>query len=98
MLQIKNNYNIMRFKNDDDFYDFCVQPAIVIRESQCDECSNGIKPCYQDFLFTDRYVNAVNNGIHFIIEDENSQIYKRGTVSYKSITKNVHNLMPYYGE
>ena len=107
MLQVTNDYNIMHFKNDDEFYNFCVEPAIIINkcgckgncnESCCNECCDCPKRFYQDFPFTDEYVKAVNNGTHFMIDDEDSQIYKRGAVSYKSITKNVHNLMPYYNK
>ena len=34
----------------------------------------------------------------FIIKDENSQIYKHGAVSYRTITKEISNLEPWYDE
>ena len=105
MLQVNKDYNIMHFKNDDEFYNFCVEPCVIITECGCcnGKCNEGCcneccdnKTYYQDFPYTNEYVKAVNEGKCFMIDDENSQIAKRGAVSYKSITKNVHNLMPYY--
>ena len=97
MLQVykylDNNDNVMRFKNDEEFFNFCVNPTLVINECGA-PCIEGTY--YQTFNFTKDYNDAVNNGKQFMICDENSQIYKRGAVSYKTITKKVNNLVPYY--
>ena len=29
MLQVNKDYNIMHFKNDDEFYNFCVEPCVI---------------------------------------------------------------------
>ena len=93
LIQNKEDDNIMHFKNDDDFYEFCVNPSIIINECNC---SSPEKIYYQSFDFTKEYQDAVNAGKQFMIHDEDSKIYKRGAVSYKTMTKNVQNLVPYY--
>ena len=42
------------------------------------------------------YNKAVNNCIQFVIKDENSNIYKNGCVSYRTITKPISNLKQYF--
>ena len=84
----------MYFDTDDDFYKFCVVPVIVSKERTLPDGS--IRKC-MDFNMSYEYDNAVNNGKIFIIKYPNSQIYKRGAVSYRTITKPVSNLEEYFG-
>jgi len=76
------------FNNDDEFFDYCVIPSLVPIEYNI----NGTQGYYYTFNFTPQYNKAINDGITFIIKDDNSQIYKHGKVSYKTITKDVQNL------
>lgn len=78
----------MIFDCDDDFCRFCIDPNIVL-------ANNDINMGY-DFNFTTSYLDAVNKGTKFIIRDENSQVYKHGEVSYRTITKPVQNLEQYF--
>lgn len=85
---------IMSFKSDADFFNFCVNPEIVFKEFVDKE---GNTRCYYDFEFTKAYSDAVEQDVYFVIEDEDSQIFKHGAVSYRSITKEVENLKQYWG-
>lgn len=87
MLKLESNK--IYFDNDDAFYEFCVIPNIVLKTSD-------IGTMYSDFDFSPQYLDAINQGKIFIIKDENSNIYKHGAVSYKTITKPVSNLGYYY--
>ena len=93
MFKIGKNINIMYFNSDDDFYEFCVKPGLIPIE-YTDKSGN--KKVYSDFEFTEEYKKALNEGKRFVIKDENSLIYKRGAVSYRTITKVVENLDPYF--
>jgi len=90
MLKLKNdtirNSNTMFFDCDDDFCQFCIDPDAVLTDN-----GRGFT-----FNFTPWYQDAVNNGTIFIIRDENSQVFKHGAVSYRTITKPVQNLQQYY--
>ncbi len=77
------------FDTDDDFYKFCVVPAIVKRERVLPD---GTICRSFDFELSNEYKDAVNNNIMFIIKDPNSQIYKHQAVSYRTITKPISNL------
>lgn len=93
MLKLKSESNRLYFDNDDDFYAFCVVPTIVLKDYTD---INGNICQYADFDFSPQYNNAVNQGKTFIIKDEDSSIYKRGAVSFKTITKPVSNLGYYF--
>ena len=86
--------NIMYFDSDDDFYQFCVVPLVVI----CDRVNKrtGDTIHYMDFDLSHQYHKAVEDGVTFIIKDEDSQICKHGCVSYRTISKTIDNLEPYY--
>ena len=43
------------------------------------------------------YKLAIENGKLFCIKDENSAIYKHGCVSCRTLSKDVQNLEPYFG-
>ena len=92
MLKINKDTNIMYFDNDDEFYQFCVAPVVIPIASTKD----GITSYSFDFDFTQGYKNALSNGKRFVIKDEDSQIYKRGAVTYRTITKPIQNLDQYF--
>jgi len=86
---------VIYFDNDQEFYDYAVIPELV-PISYIDK--SGIEKYYTDFNFTEPYTNAVNDGMIFIIKDEDSQIYKHGGVSYRTIFKEIPNLEPWFNE
>ena len=85
--------NVIYFDNDDEFYDYCVEPKLITIPFVD---KNGDTRYYTDFNFTNAYNNDVKDGKIFIIKDENSQIYKHKAVSYRTITKEISNLEPWY--
>lgn len=87
------NDKIMYFDSDDDFYNFCVVPKLEIIE-YIDR--NGDVAYHTDFNLSNKYYDAIKNGMKFIIKDEDSQIYKHGAVSYRTITKPIENLEEYW--
>ena len=87
--------NIIYFDSDNEFYDYCVVPELVPVQ-YID--SNGNEKYYSDFNFTSQYNNDVNNGMRFVIKDEDSQIYKHGCVSYRTISKDIQNLDPWFDD
>jgi len=93
MLKVKNPDKIF-FDSDDEFYEFCVTPKLEVIEER--DPSTGETTYYTDFKFTQEYLNALSENKKFVIRDENSQITKRGFVSYRTITKPVENLEQYY--
>ncbi len=76
------------FDNDDEFYEFAVIPALVIKQSNAGTA-------YTDFEFTDQYNDAIANDRHFYIKDENSKIAKHKAISYGVLTKPVQNIGEY---
>ena len=97
MLNLKKalENNIIHFKNDDEFYEWCVVPKIVLI-NETDKFGNEYKVA--DFNLSEAYNNAINIGKHFMIEDENSQICKHGCVSYRTISKPIQNLETYFND
>lgn len=81
--------NTIYFDSDEDFFDFCVVKAPIIRQGKHGK--------YVDFKFTDMYEKELNNGTRFCIKDENSLIAKRGVVTYMTESKEVKNLDTWYG-
>ena len=92
-MEIKDD--IIFFDNDDDFYKFCVVPELI-PVHYIDK--SGIDRYYTTFEFTPQYQNAINKGMTFIIKDEDSNIFKHGAVSYRTITKDIQNLEQWFGE
>ena len=82
---------IRYFENDDDFYNYCVDPRIVPMKSD-----EGFY--YTTFNFTPQYLSDVDNGVVFIIKDVNSKIFKHKTVSVGLMNKRVQNLEQYFKE
>ena len=76
------------FDNDDEFYEFAVIPALVVKQSNAGTA-------YTDFEFTDLYKDAIANDRHFYIKDEKSRIAKHKAVSYGVLTKPVQNIGEY---
>lgn len=84
--------NTMYFNTDDDFYQFCIVPQL----NTIEYTNNlGNTAYYLDFDFSYEYNKAIENGTNFVIKDENSNIYKNGCVSYRTITKPISNLKQY---
>ena len=52
---------IRYFENDDDFYNYCVDPRIVPMKSD-----EGFY--YTTFNFTPQYISDVDNGVKFVIK------------------------------
>ena len=97
MLNLKKalENNIIHFKNDDEFYEWCVVPKIVLI-NETDKFGNEYKVA--DFNLSEAYNDAINIGKYFMIEDENSQICKHGCVSYRTISKPIQNLETYFND
>ena len=97
MLRIGSNKaednNKLFFKNDDEFYKFCVVPELIIVEP---ESENDVYSTTWEF--SNDYKKALEDGKIFVIKDEDSLIFKRGAVSYRTITKNVDNLEQYFSD
>ena len=91
MLKIKSN--IRYFDNDDEFYQFCVVPQLVPVEYT--DADGNTHHC-ATFNLSQQYLNDLENGIQFVIKDENSQIFKHGSVSYRTITKPISGLIQYF--
>ena len=101
MLKINRNSEMakpqyMRFANDDDFYNFCVVPQLILYDGKPDRFGNCKK--YYTFNFTDEYNKAVADGYQFMIKDMDSKIVKRGVVSLGMLSRPVDNLLPCYFE
>lgn len=82
--------NVIYFDTDDDFYNYAVKPNFVVNQNP----NGGIS---YDMDMTDEYKLAVENGKLFCIKDENSAIYKHGCVSCRTLSKDIQNLEPYFG-
>ena len=88
--------SVMYFDNDNDFYTFCVSPVLVPTDYTN---RYGEPDQYYTFNFTDCYNDAIKNNVAFVMRDKNSQILKhKGIVSYRTISKQTQNLLPWYYE
>lgn len=81
--------NRIFFGSDDEFYNWAVTPTLQIKQSKSGHY-------YSDFDFSTKYKQAVEDGKLFVIEDEDSVIFKRKCVSVATETKYVSNLIEYY--
>lgn len=88
--KMEDENNIIFFDNDNDFYEFCVEPKVFPAK---DEHLQDLG--YIDFNLSAAYQDAVTAGKSFMIKDINSQIYKKGCVSYRTISKPIKNLKKY---
>lgn len=91
-LKNKKKQVIRYFDNDDDFYNYCVDPRIVPMKDEEEDFY------YTTFNFTPQYISDVNDGVKFIIKDVDSKIFKRQVVSLGLMNKRVQNLEQYFGE
>lgn len=80
-MRIDQSKNAIFFDNDDEFYQFAVNPLLTV--------TNGDNIPYSDWNFTDGYNSALAANTDFIICDDNSKTYKNQSVSYRTITKPV---------
>ena len=87
--------NIIYFDSDNEFYEYSVVPELVPVQYIDSE---GNEKYYSDFNFTPQYNAAINNNMRFVIKDEDSQIYKHGCVSYRTISKEISNLDPWFDD
>ena len=71
-MEIKKN--IISFDSDKEFEDFCIAPFGVIEYDQ-----SGL-PFWKG-LYSDQYTNAIQNGMRFVIKNEDSTVYKRMCVT-----------------
>jgi len=87
--------NIIYFDNDNEFYEYCVVPELIPVQ-YIDK--DGNENYYNDFKLSSQYNIALNKGKRFIIKDENSQIFKHGCVSYRTISKDIQNLDQWFDD
>ena len=83
---------ILYFDNDDEFYQFCVNPNLIISEYTKDDGNIGYSV---DWDFTDLYKDAISKNTKFIIKDPNSQVCKHGKITYRVNTKPINNVELY---
>lgn len=69
-MEIKDN--IVFFESDEEFTDFCVEPYAQVKGE------NGIGGDYSEM-----YKNYLQQGMIFIIKDEDSVVYERHSVAKK---------------
>jgi len=97
----------IHFKTDDEFIDFCVAPYAVVKESPQGTL-------YYEGEYSQAYLDAIKEGKHFVIEDENSLVFKRKCVTkrvpvfveglplsrmpQRAVQLDVENMRPYYEE
>ena len=97
----------IHFKSDDEFTDFCVAPYAVVKESPQGTL-------YYEGEYSQAYLDAIKEDKYFVIEDENSTVYKRKCVTkrvpvlvdglptdrlpVRAVQLTVQNLRPYYEE
>ena len=87
--------NIIYFDSDNEFYDYCVVPELVPVQYIDSE---GNERYYSSFNFSSEYNKAIDNGMRFVIKDEDSKIYQHGCVSYRTISKDIQNLDPWFDD
>ena len=87
----RNNIETRYFENDDEFYNYCVDPRIIPMKSD-----EGFY--YTTFNFTPQYLSDIDNGVKFVIKDVDSVIFKHKAVSVGLMNKRVQNLEQYFGE
>lgn len=98
----KNNMaepKIITFTSDEEFTDFCVAPYAELERSKTGTL-------YYVGVYSEAYKKEVDEGTHFQIQDEDSQVYKRKCVSKRvplkgtdrmvTIQLTVENLVEYY--
>lgn len=79
--------NVIVFKNDEEFYKWCIDPELYIKEGK--SCS------YTTWDFSYDYKKALREGKKFAIYTNDSRVLKNGDISYRTITKKVENVVPY---
>ena len=63
----------MYFNSDAEFEDFCLAPYAEIKET-----ANGVM--YVSGKYSDEYLECLEDGVRFVIRDEDSVVYKRQCV------------------
>ena len=71
---MKEIQNKIFFKSDDEFTDFCVAPYAVVKQSE-----KGTY--YVEGEYSDEYLECLEKGNTFVIEDDDSVVFERQCVS-----------------
>lgn len=87
------NEKIMYFDNDDDLAIFCINPELKVYTTKT---TLGDVITLADYDFTPQYYKALDDGIMFCVKDKNSRLNKNGLLAYKTCTKKINNIVPYY--
>lgn len=85
--------NIIYFDNDQHFTDYCLKPERVIIPKKPEDKVPEYIMGYYDYEYTDEYLDAVKQGMQFVIEDKTSRIMHRGYVTKDIVSKKVSNLL-----
>ena len=98
--------NIMFFESDEEFTDFCMAPYASVKRM-----SDGT--LYVEGNYSDEYLGCIEQGVEFVIKDEDSKVYERqrvckrvpivvdGFPNYNRTTLvqlSVENLKPYFDD
>lgn len=86
---------VIYFDNDDEFYNFVVVPQL---HTVPFTGPDGKEMYMMDFDLSNNYNKALSDGLRFVIKDEDSRIYRHGCVSYRTISKDIQNLDPWYDD
>ena len=83
-MRIDEENNIIYFDNDEEFYDFCVSPDLIVKTS-----AKGT--LYYDMDFTEWYKSHVDEATKIVILDDDSTILRRGgVVTYRTCNKKIN--------
>lgn len=83
-MRIDEENNIIYFDNDEELYDLCVSPDLVVKTS-----TKGTM--YYDMDFTDWYKSHVDEATKMVILDDKSTILRRGgVVTYRTCNKKIN--------
>lgn len=83
-MRIDQANNIIYFDNDEEFYDLCVSPDLVIKTSTKGNL-------YYDMDFTEWYKSHVDEATKIVILDDDSTIFHRGgVVTYRTCNKKIN--------
>lgn len=83
-MRIDQTNNIIYFDNDEEFYDLCVNPDLVVKTDTVGDISLEID-------FTEWYKNHVDEATKIVILDDKSTILHRGgVVTYRTYSKKIN--------
>ena len=83
-MRVDQENNIIYFDNDDELYDLCVSPNLVIKTGPKGNL-------YYDMDFTEWYKSHVDETTEIVILDDGSTILRRGgVVTYRTCNKKIN--------